>query len=208
MNPPQPHPQTPTQGLWQNIHGIVLTILWCFGADALLIIVRYYRNWHKYLLFHSMFGIINLLTVIMVVIVVVLDRSYLFNMEGFSQMTTATQVHFIFGMCFIFIIVGIQILGFVVKSEIKGTKQPPEVILRKKKGHAIFGYTFYALSKIQLVLGWYVPGPGWSPMMTILLVYYVAFFAFKFFYFERLYLKQSDQIYHSFYEVKPSSLMS
>jgi hypothetical protein len=45
-------------------------------------------------------------------------------------------------------------------------------------------------------------------MMTILLVYYVAFFAFKFFYFERLYLKQSDQIYHSFYEVKPSSLMS
>lgn len=201
-------PPTPAQNFWQNVHGIVLTILWCLGADTLLIIVRYYKNWHKYLLLHSLFGIINVLTVIVVVIVVVLDSGYLFNAKGFSQMTTATQVHFIFGMCFIFIIVGIQILGLVVKSEIEGTKEPPEVILRKKRVHRIFGYTFYGLSKAQLVLGWYVPGPGWAPMMTILLVYYAAFFAFKFFYFERLYMRQSDQIYHSFYEVKPKSLMS
>lgn len=64
------------------------------------------------------------------------------------------------------------------------------------------GFTIYALSKVQMVLGWYVPGPGWSAMMTILIVYYIAFFSFRFFYFERLYLQQSDQIYHSFYRVK------
>jgi hypothetical protein len=144
--------------------------------------VRYYRNWHKYLLLHSLFGVINILTIALVLVVVVLNRSFLFNSAGFNSMNLATQIHFIFGMSFIVIIVGIQVLGLVVKAQLEGTRAPPEVLLRKKRIHKIFGYTFYTMSKAQLVLGWYVPGPGWATMMTVLLVYYVVFFAFKMFY--------------------------
>lgn len=123
---PQPGPpETPIQGFWQNVHGIVLTILWCLCADALLIIVRYYKNWYKYLLLHSLFGVINILTIIMVTLVVVLDRNYLFNATGFGQMTTATKVHFIFGLCFVLMIVIIQVIGFLIKREIEGSTQPP-----------------------------------------------------------------------------------
>lgn len=204
------YPDQPTnaQNFWQNVHGIVLTVLWCLGADALLIIVRYYKNWQKYILLHSLFGVINILTVIVVVVVVVLDRAYLFNAAGFASMTLATQIHFIIGMCFIFCIVGVQILGLFVKAQLESPNKDPGAMLRKKKIHKIIGYTLYAISKPQLVLGWYVPGPGWSPMMFILLVYYIIFFSFKFFYLERLYIKEDEKLYHSFYKGKSAALMS
>lgn len=206
MNPDGPI--TPAQNFWQNVHGIGLTILWCLGADTLLIIVRYCRNWHKYLLLHSLFGVINILTIALVVVVVVLDSGYLFNSTGFAAMTLATKIHFIFGMSFIFIIVGIQALGLVIKSQLEGTQTPPDVLIRKKRIHKVFGYSFYTLSKVQLVLGWYVPGPGWATMMTILLVYYVLFFGFKFFFLERLYINQSERIYYSTFREKSTSLVS
>ena len=119
MSSPEPFPpDTPAQALMYPIHGITLTVVWCLGADALLLIVRYYKNWRKHLLMHSLFTIINVLTVIVVVIVVVLDSSWLWNWPGFSTMGLATQIHFILGLLFTVVVVGVQILGLVMKRAI------------------------------------------------------------------------------------------
>lgn len=162
--------------------------------------MRYVKNWHKYLLLHSLFGVVNLLTLVLVLAVVVLDRSWLFNWPGFSTMGLPTQIHFIVGMLFITVIVGVQVLGLVVKSQLEGTQVRPDVMLRKKRVHRIVGYSIYTLSKAQLVLGWFVPGPTWAPMMTVLLVYYVLFFGVKFLYLERLYGNQDERLYIPIYE--------
>jgi hypothetical protein len=175
-------PPTPFQNFWYNAHGIGLTILWCLCADALLIIVRYCKNWHKYLLLHSLFGVVNILTLFLVIIVVVINSSWLFNLPGFTTMGLANQFHFIIGMTFIFTIVGVQALGLVIKFQMEGTKATPEAIIKRKKFHIVVGYSIYAVSKVQLVIGWYLPGPNWATMMTVLLVYYAVFFAFKFLY--------------------------
>lgn len=115
--PPDPYPpDTPAQALWYPIHGIVLTVVWCLVADALLLIVRYYKNWQKHLLMHSLFTVVNILTVIVVGGVVIADRSYLFNWPGFSTMALATQIHFIFGLLFTATVVGVQILGLIMKG--------------------------------------------------------------------------------------------
>jgi FlaA1/EpsC-like NDP-sugar epimerase len=123
------------------------------GADALVIIVQYYRNWERYILVHSLLSIINILTVIVVVVVIVLDSSYLFNYEGWITMTTSTHIHYVFGMIFIFTIAGIQVLGLFIKSGVESTQDLPEKTIQKKKMHRIFGYAFYTLSKAQLMLG-------------------------------------------------------
>lgn len=111
--------------LWELVHGIVLTVMWCIVADALLIIVRYYKNWQRYLLLHSLFTFVNILTVAFVLVVVILNSDKLFNIDGFLSLSIAVQIHYVFGMTFIAVIVGLQILGLVIKNQIEGGKQPP-----------------------------------------------------------------------------------
>lgn len=80
--------------------------------------------------------------------------------------------------------------------------------MEKRKYHKIFGYVFYAISKIELLIGWFIYGPGgWTPMMTVLIVYYAVFFSVRFVFFDRLYLRKSDHLYHSCFNGQPKTLM-
>lgn len=49
------------------------------------------------------------------------------------------------------------------------------------------GYFLYALSKAQVLLGWWVYFYAWSVQLTIIIVYDVLFFAFKFLVLDRCY---------------------
>ena len=182
--------------LWKLVHGIILTTLWTLVADALLVIARYYKYWMRYLLLHSIFFIVNIVTVAFVLLIVILKQSELFNLDGFLALETSEQVHYVFGMTFIAVIVGIQILGLVVKNQIEGRKQPPEVILRTRMSHKVLGYFFYFLSRGQLVLGWYIYDGGWSIMTIVVLAYTGAFLLVRLFYFERLYQTDSIKLYN------------
>lgn len=102
------------QEFWQEVHGITLSLIWLLVADALLLVVRYWKSWSKYLLVHSLFGLFNIVTIFVVVIVIVYDSNYLFN-SCFWQMNRTAQAHFIIGMVFLTMLVVVQVIGFLSK---------------------------------------------------------------------------------------------
>lgn len=62
--------------------------------------------------------------------------------------------------------------------------------------HKLFGYVLYVSSKLLIFAGWYIwNGPGWVPLLSIVILYNVCFFAFKFMYLERKYVEQDPAIY-------------
>jgi signal transduction histidine kinase len=102
------------QQFWQEVHGIVLSIIWLLVADILLLVVKYWKSWPKYLLVHSIFGLFNLFTIFAIVIVIVYDSNYLFN-TCFWQMKTSAQAHFIIGIIFLAMLLAVQTVGFLSK---------------------------------------------------------------------------------------------
>lgn len=48
---------------WFLIHGIIMTIVWCVVADVLLLVVRYCKNWQRFIFIHSRMWIANIFTV-------------------------------------------------------------------------------------------------------------------------------------------------
>lgn len=102
---------------WTLIHGIILSVIWLIVADVLLLVVRYWKNWSKYLLIHSAFGIFNLVSIFAIVIVMVLGSKQLFS-YCFWEMKPIFLAHSIIGLFIFFMIVVIQVVGFIGKLSI------------------------------------------------------------------------------------------
>lgn len=176
------------QYFWQEVHGIMLSILWLGVADVLLLIVKYWKSWPKYLLVHSTFGLFNLFTLFAIIILLVHDGNYLFN-KCFWEMKTSAQAHFILGMIFLGMLLAVQTVGFLSKRGIESTTTNPVTVVQRKKFHIYAGYFLYVLSKAQVLLGWWVYHYAWGPQLTFCVIYYALFFAFKFLLLERWYNK-------------------
>lgn len=166
----------------------MLSIIWLVVADTLLLIVKYWKSWTKYLVVHSTFGLFNLLTIFAVVIVIVFDSNYLFN-YCFWEMRTSAQAHFILGMMFLGMLLAVQVVGFMAKMGIESKTTGPVSVFKRKRFHIYCGYFLYILSKVQVFLGWWVYHYAWGPQLTFIVVYYVCFFAFKFLILDRWYRK-------------------
>ena len=171
----------------------MLSIIWLVVADTLLLIVKYWKSWPKYLLVHSTFGLFNLLTIFAIVIVIVFDSNYLFN-SCFWEMNTSAQAHFIIGMLFLGMLVAVQVVGFMAKLGIESRTTDPVSVFKRKQFHIYCGYFLYVLSKAQVMLGWWVYHYAWGPQLTFCVVYYVCFFAFKFLVLDRMYKKESEML--------------
>lgn len=154
----------------------------------LLLVVRYWKSWPKYLVVHSAFGLFNILTIFAIVIVIVYDSNYLFN-SCFWQMNTSAQAHFLIGMIFLGMLVALQVVGFITKLGIESRTTDPVTVARRKMIHSYAGYFLYALSKAQVMLGWWVYHYAWGPQLTFCVIYYACFFAFRFLVLDRWYNK-------------------
>jgi hypothetical protein len=125
--------------LQQNLalaHGIIITILWGAVADFLLIIIKYNKNFKKYIKIHKMFLFVNIITLIMIIIMLSANGKTIFYADGFDQLSTAKKVHFIFGMAFIVSVVSVQILGKFITDDLESGQNIEKMI--KKKIYIVF----------------------------------------------------------------------
>lgn len=166
-------------------------MVWFAVADSLILIVRYWKNWSKYLLIHSSFGLFNLASIFAIVMVMVYGRWEFFS-ECFLKMSPISIAHSVIGMFILLMIVCIQVVGFVGKLSVESKTRDPVKTMFYKKIHTYIGYFTYFLTKGEVYIGWWMKmGHQWSLPLTVITIYIGLFFLIQLVFIERWYYFQN-----------------
>lgn len=186
---------------WVKVHGIVMSIGWGVLVDFGVAAVRYFRIRKHHTLSHALFFIvINLTTIPMAVLMVVRNRRSIFY--NFDLLEWPVKTHFILGGLLVCTIISQHVLGLFTKLAQENPEEESISLYRKRRlAHRMLGYCVYLLTKLQLVLGWYIYGDGgFTLLMGLLLGWYVVLL---FLHFIMDYLYRNSKLSKPVVEVEP-----
>jgi len=156
-------------------HGIVMTVLWGLVIDLSLMVVRYLKTSSSYTKIHgAMMLVINAATLAMSVLMLLFR--YTKVLYNFSEISTTAKIHLILGMMLMLSIVLQQIGGVILKYLKESPRLQAQRFLKKVWIHRFGGYFVYGVSKVQLLVGWWVYKGGFSYILAILLGWYLLLF--------------------------------
>lgn len=86
-------------------------------------------------------------------------------------METVNKVHLVFGLTILVLIVIEHSMGLATKFIQENRNLPPKRFEKTRLFHRLIGYTLFVLTKVQIILGWWVYGAS-PKLVTSLLVFW------------------------------------
>lgn len=155
---------------WPLIHGIVMSVCWGVLVDFGVSTARYFKLRGHYVVSHAVFfAVVALATIPMAVLMVVRNRRDL--LYNFEVLDWTVQVHFILGVVLIAAVIAQYVVGLLTKSS-QERHTSDKGFIKRRLVHRIIGYSTYVLTKLQLVLGWWIYQGGFWLLVALLLGWY------------------------------------